>query len=90
LLIKNPSDVAYQLGKNRNELERISKLHPLDQAREIISLGHSLMGGQQEKTQAPKVNTLGSIRVNPASSNAITGNTPAAEIRRRMKAGTWK
>lgn len=90
LLIKNPADVAYQLGKNRNELERISKLHPLDQAREIINLGHSLMGGQAEKSSTPKANTLGSIRVNPASSSAITGNTSAAEIRRRMKSGAWK
>jgi hypothetical protein len=88
LLIKNPADVAYQLGKNRNELERISKLHPLDQAREIINLGQSLLNGQAEKPSSPKANTLGSIRVNPASSS--NGNASAADIRRRMKAGTWK
>lgn len=90
LLVKNPADVAYQLGKNRNDLERISKLHPLDQAREIISLGHSLMGGQPEKSQSQKANPLGSIRVNPTGSGAVTGKTSAAEIRRRMNAGTWK
>ncbi len=92
LLVENPADVAYKLGKNKSELERISKLHPLDQAREVNKLSFSLMGGQNGKTSSPsKSNPLGSVRANPAhSSTAVTGKTPPSEIRRRMKAGTWK
>lgn len=92
LLVENPADVAYQLGKNRSELERISKLHPLDQAREVNKLSFSLMGGQHKpQSHATKSNPMGSIKVNPAmSSGAVTGKTPPSVIRARMKQGTWK
>jgi hypothetical protein len=92
LLVENPAEVAYRLGKNKSELERISRLHPLDQAREVNKLSFSLMGGKDGKTSNhSKVSPLGNIRQNPAhSSRAITDKTPASEIRRRMKAGTWK
>jgi len=92
LLVDNPADVAYKLGKNRAELERISKLHPLAQAREVNKLSFSLLNGGGGKTSnQPKGNPMGSIRVNPSShSGAITDKTPAATIRARMKAGTFK
>lgn len=92
LLVENPAEVAYRLGKNRGELERISKLHPLDQAREVNKLSFSLMNGSHGKTSATQKTTpMGSIRQNPAhSSTSVTDKTPASEIRRRMKAGTWK
>lgn len=91
LLVENPAEVAYRLGKNRSELERISKLHPLDQAREVNKLSFSLMGGNNGKTSSSKPAPLGTVRANPAhSSQAITDKTPASAIRARMKAGTWK
>ena len=92
LLVENPADVAYKLGKNRHELERISKLHPLDQAKEVIKLGASLMGGNNGKPSSQnKANPLGSIRQNPSSaSSAVTDKTPPSVIRARMKAGTWR
>jgi hypothetical protein len=93
LLVKNPADVAYKLGKNRSELERISKLHPIDQAQEVIDLSHALRSASNGKSASTsnKVNPLGSIRQNPAhSSGAITDKTPPSTIRARMKAGTWK
>lgn len=92
LLVENPAEVAYRLGKNRSELERISKLHPLDQAREVNKLSFSLMSGNHGKSStAQKTSPMGSIRQNPAhSSTSITDKTPPGEIRRRMKAGTWK
>ena len=90
LLVKNPAEVAYLLGKNRPELEIISRLHPIDQAREVNALSHSLMSGNDGKNQnATKPNPLASIRNNPVS-NAVTGNTSPAAIRAKMKAGTWK
>jgi len=91
LLVENPAEVAYKLGKNRSELERISKLHPLDQAREVNKLSFSLMGNHGKPTANQKTTPMGGIRQNPVSSStAITGKTPPGEIRRRMKAGTWK
>ncbi len=92
LLVENPAEVAYKLGKNRSELERISKLHPLDQAREVNKLSFSIMGGKDNKSSSPsKANPLGSVRVNPVNaSRAVTDKTPPSEIRARMKAGTWK
>ncbi len=92
LLVENPAEVAYRLGKNRSELERISKLHPLAQAKEVIKLGTSLMSGNGAKSSGhTKANPLGTIRQNPAgTSGAVTDKTPASSIRARMKAGTWK
>ena len=92
LLVQNPSEVAYRLGKNKSELERISKLHPLDQAKEVIKLGTSMLHGNDNKSaNQTKANPLGNIRQNPAhSSTAITDKTPPSVIRARMKAGTWK
>lgn len=92
LLIKNPADVAYKLGKNRSELERISKLHPLDQAREVNDLSFALRTGDSAKPPSQtKSNPMGTVRANPAhASSAVTGKTPPSVIRARMKAGTWK
>lgn len=92
LLVENPAEVAYRLGKNKSELERISKLHPLDQAREVNKLSFSLMGGKDGKSSSvTKANPLGAVRQNPAhSSTAVTDKTPPSVIRARMRAGTWK
>lgn len=93
LLVDNPGEVAYKLGKNEAELRRIGKLHPLDQAREVNKLSFALMGVNAGKpAQAPaKSNPMGSVRANPAlASSAVTDKTPPSAIRARMKAGTWK
>lgn len=91
LFIDNPAEVAYKLGKNRDELQRISRLHPLDQAREVNKLAFALMGGNSGKSSsAPKANPLNPARPNPGNSTAITDKTPPSAIRARMKAGTWK
>lgn len=93
LLVHNPADVAYNLGKNPSELQRISELHPLDQAREVNKLSFSLMGNGNAKngSNAQKSNPMGAIKANPAlASGAVTDKTPPSVIRARMKAGTWK
>ncbi len=92
LLVENPAEVAYRLGKNRSELERISQLHPLDQAREVNKLSFALRSGNDGKSSSQtKSNPLGAVRANPVSaSRGVTDKTPASEIRARMKAGTWK
>lgn len=83
-------EVLYHLGKNREELERISRLHPLDQASEMVKLSHALIsGGEAKGTQAAR--PLGQIKSNPVTNTyAVTDKTTPAEIRARMKAGKFK
>lgn len=83
-------EVLYKLGKNKSELERISNLHPLEQARELNRLSHALaQGGASSNSSSPR--PMGNIKSNPVnSSHAITDKTTPAEIRARMKAGRFK
>lgn len=85
-------EVLYKLGKNRTELERIAKLHPTDQASEMVKLSHALVnGGEANKTQ-PRAshNPMGNIKSNPVTNSlGVTEKTPVSELRKRMKAG-WK
>lgn len=82
------ADVFYKLGKNKDELKRISSLHPLDQAREMLKLSMaSVAEGRESVGSAPK--TLGQVKTNPVSSPSVTEKTSVSELRRRMKAG-WK
>ena len=83
-------EVLYKLGKNPQELERIAKLHPLDQASEMSKLSHALISGGEQKTSQPN-RPLGQIKSNPVnSSHVVTDKTPVGTIRQRMKAGNWK
>lgn len=91
LIVDNPAEVAYKLGKNRDELQRISRLHPLEQAREVHKLSKGLMN-DGIKGPNSMVKPMGQIKSNPASTSAgqITDKTPTSVIRARMKAGTFK
>ena len=87
LLLPNAADVLYKLGKNKDELKRISTLHPLDQAKEMVKLSHALIAGNGNKQSA---RPIGQIKSNPVTSRgAINENTSVSELRQRMKAG-WK
>lgn len=93
LLIDNPVDVAYRLADKRDELQRIARLHPLDQAREINRLSRALERGQAQAAQPQtgnRVNPIGNLRANPAGGAGVTDKTSAAAIRMMMKNGTWK
>lgn len=89
VLLPNADEVLYKLGKDREQLKKISALHPIEQAKEMMKLSHALMGGQGQKSQsAPR--PLGYVKSNPVtSSGAITDKTSVSELRKRMKAG-WK
>jgi len=83
-------EVLYRLGKNPEELSRIAKLHPLDQASELIALSHALISGGEQKNQ-PNARPLGQIKSNPVVNAAgVHEKTPVSEIRNRMKKGTFK
>lgn len=84
-------EVLYKLGKNPEELKRISKLHPLDQASEMVKLSHALINGGASKGNG-NAQPLGNIKNNPVTnSHSITDKTPVSDLRKRMKAGgkTW-
>jgi len=83
-------EVLYKLGKNPEELHRISKLHPLDQASEMARLSHALISGGEQKN-APQTRPLGQIKNNPVTnSHVVTDKTPVGTIRQRMRSGSWK
>lgn len=83
-------EVLYKLGQNPQELERIARLHPLDQATELAKLSHALISGGDGKS-AQQSRTLGNIKTTPVSqSHVITDKTPVGSIRQRMKSGQWK
>lgn len=83
-------EVFYKLGKNRSELERISKLHPLEQASEMVRLSHALIAGSGEKDNSQAARPMGNVKNNPVTnSHSITEKTPVSELRKRMK-NDWK
>jgi len=88
LLLPNPHDVLYKLGKNRDELKRISQLHPLEQAREMVKLSIALMGGQNQKQAASTPSKpMGHVKSSPVPSQNVNDKTPVSELRRLMKTG---
>lgn len=83
-------EVLYKLGKNKEDLERISKLHPLDQVSEMVKLSHALISGGGSPGSNQTHRPLGNIKNNPVSnSGGVTEKTSVGELRKRMRAG-WK
>lgn len=84
-------EVLYKLGKDKELLKRLGKLHPLDQAAEMIKLSHGLIGGDEKPRSSAEHNAMGNIKNNPVTNSVgITEKTSPGDIRRRMKAGTFK
>lgn len=85
-------EVIYHLAKNKDELKRISKLHPLDQAAEMAKLSQALVSGGDSKVSQPiNSNPLGSLKNTPiTNSSSVTDKTPVQDIRALMRAGKWK
>jgi hypothetical protein len=86
------ADVLYKLGKNKEELRRISQLHPFDQAQEVMKLGFALANGDTKASSNPSNSKImNSVKGNPQTSHsAVSQRATASDIRSRMKAGTWK
>lgn len=82
-------EVFYKLGKNPEELSRIARLHPIDQASEMVKLSHALVNDGEAKNSLSR--PLGNIKSNPVmNSVGITEKTSPSDIRARMKAGKFK
>lgn len=83
-------EVLYKLGKNPEELERISKLLPHQQAAEVIALGKALERGNNGNG-SNQSKPLGTIKANPVVNSAgVTEKTTPSAIRALMKAGKFK
>jgi len=87
-------EVFYKLAKNKPELERISKLRPVDQLSEMVKLSHALIAGGNDSKGASgnslNNRAIGNIKNNPVTnSHSISDKTPVSELRQRMKTN-WK
>jgi hypothetical protein len=78
----------YHLGKDREKLGQLSKLHPVDQAKEVVKIAIALMnsGGKQAKSSQDS-RPLGQIKNNPITSTNVNENTSVSDLRKRMKEG---
>jgi hypothetical protein len=88
LLLPNAADTLYKLGKNKPELDRISQLHPLDQAKEMVKLSAALMSGNGNPISQP-AKTVGQIKATPVNPQGISDKTSISELRRRLSSN-WK
>lgn len=88
LTLDNAADVLYKLGKNPEELKRISKLPAIQQAREMNKLSVALTGSGKPPEISPR--PMGQIKGNPVASHAVTEKTSVSDLRQRMKTGGWK
>lgn len=86
-------EVLYKLGKDKDTLNRISKLHPLEQAKEMVKLSHTLVNSsKQKRDEEPNAlsGNMKSMRSNPSTnSSGINDKTPPSEIMRMMREGRW-
>lgn len=91
LLIDNAPDVLYHLGKDREKLKRLSELHPLEQAKEVIKLSMALSAGNNGKQgNSNQAKPLGQVKNNPVTSNTVNEATSVGELRKRMRDGGKK
>ena len=72
---ENSEEVAYYLGKNTKEAQRIAKLPPLSQAREIGKLEGTLLA----KSVAPKTPSKAPAPITPVTGTTPTVNTEPSE-----------
>lgn len=83
-------EVLYHLAKNPDELRRISKLQPVDQAAEMAKLSHALISGGENKITQSR-SPIGNIKSStPPVSGGINDKTPVSSIRAKMRAGGFK
>lgn len=84
---ENAHEVLYKLAKNPDELNRIGRLLPHEQAREMMKLSVALKDGNGS-SPVKTANTMGSLKSNPVSSSSVSDTTSVSELRKRMKAGS--
>lgn len=82
------SETLYRIGKDKGKLKELSKLHPIDQAKEVVRIAMSLMNNGKEKpNSSSNVRALGQVKNNPVTSSYVNDKTSASDIRKLMKNG---
>jgi len=82
----NAADVFYHLAKNRDEANRISRLHPNAQAREMIVLSNKIAA--KKSTVSNAISPMPSLKTNPAkapSSQKPMHTRSVSELRTYLK-----
>lgn len=88
LMVQNPDDTLYHLGKDKEKLKRLSELHPLDQIKEVIKLSHALsIGDSGKQSNSSNAKPLGQVKNNPVTPNNVNEGTSVGELRKRMRDG---
>lgn len=91
LIPHNAAETLYHLGKDREKLKKISELHPLEQAREVVKMSMALMGGgNKQNNQNAYSKPLGSIKNNPVNNRNVNESTSIGDLRKRMRDGGKK
>lgn len=90
LFLDNPAEVLYKLGKNKEELKRISQLPVLEQVKEMVKLSHALMTGGSHEKSPNNARPIGQIKSYPVNPSQVNDKTSVSEIRRQMKTGEWR
>lgn len=88
LMVQNPDDTLYHLGKDKEKLKRLSELHPLDQMKEVIKLSQALsIGDNGKQSNSSNAKPLGQVKNNPVTPNNVNEGTSVGELRKRMRDG---
>jgi hypothetical protein len=90
LLIPNAAETLYHLGKDRDKLKKISELHPVDQAKEVVKMSIALMNRSGKSDSNMSAKPLSNIKNNPTNYAGVNSSTSISEIRKRLKSGEKK
>ena len=77
LQTRTPADIAYHLGKNPDEAERISRLAPIEKAIALGELQAAILANQKKTTSAPP------------PPNPIGGREPSPKSESQMSMDEW-
>lgn len=81
------AETLYHIGKDRDKLSQLSKLHPVDQAKEVVKIAIALMNGNGKQSSSSSHRPLGQVKSNPIKSTNVNESTSVDDIRKRMKSG---
>ncbi len=83
-------EVLYKLGKAPEELKRLSQLHPVEQAQELIRLSHGLISNHMSPAAGSDVKPMQGVKNNPAiNTGGLNEKTSIGDLRKRMR-NNWR
>lgn len=82
---ENPSPILYQLGKNPHEIDRLSKLSPLEFHEELVLYKHGLKGNNAPKTTVRQVSAPPSPVKGSSTPKISEDELPGRELLKRYK-----